>query len=287
MPYFFLLVLLLTSGVRCLAQDRFALPGFRSESATVDPAELKEMLQNLCPGQEFIGKESGCHVCPQETGWAGQADGLTVASVLRGHFLGADSDDVLLQTSGCEPHVTLFGGDVVFSRSPTGWRIGRGYHPGPAGYCRPVKSSSGLDGLLCWQEDGHFDGISGGLYFHYETNRDGRVQLMGASDNGFSACFAVERGSPVIIVQTKIEKMALQQDSGGELSLVIRANCRRGPLSQQAEAACRRDLNAEVGPEQPFRTFQMVYRFDGQTFSLTPSSEADAHEYGACAAFPQ
>jgi hypothetical protein len=31
----------------------------------------------------------------------------------------------------------------------------------------------------------------------------------------------------------------------------------------------------------------MVYRFDGQTFSLTPSSEADAHEYGACAAFPQ
>jgi hypothetical protein len=254
----------------------------------VEPAELKEMLGILCPGQEFVGKESGCRICPKETGRNGEERGFTVVSVLRGHFLGADSDDVLLQTSGCEPHVALFGGDVVFSRSPAGWRIGREYHPGPAGYCRPVKSDSGLDGLLCWQEDGHFDGISGGLYFHYETNRDRRVQLMGASDNTGTACPAPEeRGSPVIIVQTKIEKLTLQQGSGGELSLIVRANCRRGPLSQRAEAACRRDPNAEVGPEQPFGTYQMVYRFDGQTFSLTPSSEAEAREYQACVAFPE
>jgi hypothetical protein len=190
---------------------------------------------------------------------------------------------VLLQTDGCEPHATL----VVFSRSSAGWRIGREYHPGPAGYCRPLKSDSGFDGLLCWQEDGHFNGIAGGLYFYYETNRDTRVNLLDARDNIFGACLAVERGSPVIIVQTKIEKLALQQDSGGGLSLVICANCRRGPLSQQAEAACRRDLTADVGPEQPFRTYQMVYRFDGQTFSLTPSSEAEAREYQACVASPQ
>ena len=89
MPRLFFLVLLLAPGVRSLAQDRFALPGFQSESARVEPAELKEMLGILCPGQEFVGKESGCHVCPNVTGWAGDAHGLTVSaprSFLRGRL---------------------------------------------------------------------------------------------------------------------------------------------------------------------------------------------------------
>src|ERR1700676_5070378 len=101
---FCLVACILASAGQSFAQELFTLPGFQSASVAVDPADLPQMLHNLCPGQEFIANESGCRVCPKETSQRATRLGFTVTSVLSGHFLKADSDDVLLQTRGCEPH---------------------------------------------------------------------------------------------------------------------------------------------------------------------------------------
>jgi hypothetical protein len=89
---------------------------------------MRSAILLLCPGHELIGEESGCDVCPEGSLNAGDAkDRLIIESALVGHFLGPDSDDLLVGTFGCEPHVATLHGSALFSRYSGVWSIGRKY----------------------------------------------------------------------------------------------------------------------------------------------------------------
>lgn len=145
-------------------QHRFPAP-FPSDAAKLTPSVTREFLELLCPGKVVTGAMPGCP-CPD-----GQAPGsLTIVSVLYGHLLAPNSDDVLVQTEGCEPHAAGSGGTAIFTRTPGGWAVGRPYSASPEGWCRRIANPEGRDGLLCFFEDHWADGSSYGmLSFGYET----------------------------------------------------------------------------------------------------------------------
>lgn len=277
----------------CPAQVIFQVPGFAPETAQISPAEQKQIFQSFCPGSEFIGEESGCHGCPAQA--SGGNEDLLLTSFLRGHFLNPDSDDLLVQTHNCESHVSLFGGEAIFSKGPAGWVVTRKYHPGPSGYCRIVRNRAGLDGVLCWQEDSHYDSHEGWLSFSYKDGSDRedteeKPPLLEIFDNMNGICSEANQGLEPIAVQTNILKLSLARAASGRLILSVRARCRRGRMGPGGEAACKApDLEpfALIRPAAAWRVFNFVYYFDGRTFRLMPSTKAEAHAFSSCSEDPR
>lgn len=264
-------------AVSSRAQDGFKAT-FQADSAQLQPAELSQILAALCPGKAFIGEKSGCHSCPVGSAEFGHHGDLTVESGLRGHFVKRDSEDLLIGTEGCEPHAAGYGGSVLFSRTNGAWRISRKYSPGPIGLCRKVVNRLGTDGLVCYNEDRHFDAREGWLSFTHLLT-DHQAELARWYDNMNSACVGQK---PMAFVQSEIVKVEFVPDERGDLTLIVDQRCRKGRLTRQTPQACERgDLDqAEVAGS--FRSYRVQYRFDGEQFSLMPGSVATKRRLDVC-----
>ena len=59
------LTLALALFLPCHAQP-FEHPPFPSDEVKLGAADLKQILHLICPGQEFTGQTSGCHVVRSE-----------------------------------------------------------------------------------------------------------------------------------------------------------------------------------------------------------------------------
>lgn len=264
-------------AVSSRAQDGFKA-AFQGDSAELQPAELSQILAALCPDKAFIGEKSGCHTCPVGSAGFGHNGDFTVGSGLRGHFVKRDSEDWLIGTEGCEPHAARFGGSVLFSRTNGAWHISRKYSPGPIGLCRKVVNRLGIDGLVCYNDDRHFNAREGWLSFRY-VFADHEAALARWYDNMNSACVGEK---PLAFVQSEIVKAEFGHDERGDPTLIVDQRCRKGSLTRQTPQACERgDLDqAEVAG--PFRSYRVEYRFDGEQFSLIPSSVATKRELDVC-----
>lgn len=264
-------------AVSSRAQDGFKA-AFRGDSAELQPAELSQILAALCPDKGFIGEKSACHSCPVGSAGFGHNGDFTVGSGLRGHFVKRDSEDWLIGTEGCEPHAARFGGSVLFSRTNGAWHISRKYSPGPIGLCRKVVNRLGIDGLVCYNDDRHFNAREGWLSFRY-VFADHEAELARWYDNMNSACVGQK---PLAFVQSEIVKAEFGHDERGDPTLIVDQRCRKGSLARQTPQACERgDLDqAEVAG--PFRSYRVEYRFDGEQFSLIPSSVATKRELDVC-----
>src|ERR1700688_4799564 len=108
-------------AVSCSAQ--WSGPPFAPESAQLSSVDLKEMLGLLCPGQQYLGEQSGCHVCPQQSGAPVVRADSSVESAIAGHFLKPDSDDLLLVLYGCSARAENFRNAFLLTRSTTGWFV--------------------------------------------------------------------------------------------------------------------------------------------------------------------
>jgi hypothetical protein len=64
----------------------------------------------------------GCTACPTFTPESGSDEGLVIRNLLRGQFSGSGRDELLLDTSGCEPHAAEFGGALILEPVGDGWR---------------------------------------------------------------------------------------------------------------------------------------------------------------------
>src|ERR1700736_1188499 len=133
-------------AVVCSAQ--WSGPPFAPDSAQLASADLKEVLGLLCPGQEYLGEQSGCHVCPQQTGAPGAKAESSIESASAGHFLKPDSDDLLLVLYGCSPLADNFRNAFLFTRSTTGWFVSQASGI-PIGRCHKVRNRAGRDALVC------------------------------------------------------------------------------------------------------------------------------------------
>jgi hypothetical protein len=256
-------LILLGLCVPCAAQ--LNVPPFQPDFTQLAPADLREVLDLLCPGQE-----NGCRVCPQATKAAGAGTDGSVESALRGHFLKPDSDDLLVTLAGC--------GASLLTHSASGWFVNHAEGL-PHGQCRKIARRDGRDGLVCYAASSTNDREDARLAFYVVGEQP--AELLGALDNTGGACDAPKG----LVVQSAIQEVKFTPATKGKLTLTISARCRRGPLSAQSRQACARGPGFEnIGPAAAFRTFRMTYSFDGEAFSLAPASRASKHAYDVCSA---
>ena len=257
--------------VACKAQ--WTQPPFQPETTKLDRADLSEVLGLLCPGQEYVGSESGCRACPASSKRAGARADASISAAVRGHFLKPGSDDLLLDFSVCGP--------ALLTHSSSGWFVDRA-EALPGGPCRKIARRDGSDGLLCYETTSTPDREDARLTFSLLPEQ--RTDLVTALDNTGGACDSPKR----LVVQSAIQDVKLAPGAGGKLTLGITARCRRGPLSDRSRKACTRGPGFEdIGPVAPFRTFRFEYAFNGDTFSLAPAGKAAKQAYDTCAASPQ
>lgn len=236
------------------------------------------MLGLLCPGQEYLGEPSGCHVCPQQSGAPGARADSSVESAIAGHFLKPDSDDLLLVLYGCSPRAENFRNAFLFTRSTTGWFVSQAKGL-PTGRCRKLHARAGRDALVCFTDANSPDQSMARLTAGFTGEKD--QDLAQALDNTGGACNAPDR--PVI--QSAIQQVSFVPAANGRLTLRILARCRRGPLSARSRKSCASGPGFEdIGPALPFRTFRFDYVFNGEAFSLAPAGRASKQAYDACLA---
>lgn len=263
-------------ALSCSAQ--WSGPPFAPDSAPLASSDLKEMLGLLCPGQEYMGEQSGCHLCPQQSGAPGVRADSSIESAIAGHFLKPDSDDLLLVLYGCAPRAANFRNAFLFTRSISGWFVSQA-NGLPAGRCRKVRNRAGRDALVCFSDVSSPDQSAGWLTAGYAGEK--HLELARAFDNTGAAC-----NTPALpVIQSAIQQVTFVPGAGGKLTLRILARCRRGPLSARSRMACASGPGFEdIGPALPFRTFRFDYAFDGEAFSLAAVSRATKQAYDACSA---
>lgn len=259
-------IMMLLSCVECAAQ--FTRPPFQAEAAQLGRADLSDILGLLCPGQEYFGQESGCHVCPPQLKAVRARTDATIESAVRGHFLKPESDDLLLVLSEC--------GAVLVTRSKSGWFVSQTDRL-PVGQCRRVPARDGRDGLVCFTVTSSDDRQNARLTFGYIPGET--ADLLGAFDNTPGACDAPKR----VVVQSAIQDVKFVTGAEGKLTLRITASCRRGLLSARSIKACASGTGFEdISPAVPFRAFRVDYGFNGETFSVVPVSRVPKQAYDAC-----
>lgn len=270
--------MLLFFALAVSSRAQWSGPPFTPDSTPVPAADLKDVLGLLCAGQEYVGEQSGCHVCPQQSGAPGARADSTIESAIAGHFLKPDSDDLLLVLYGCAPRAVNFRNAFLFTRSTTGWFVSLASGL-PIGRCRKVRSRAGRDALVCFTDASSPDQSTGSLIAGYTGEK--HLELAKVFDNTGGACNATSR--PVI--QSAIQQVSLVPATDGRLTLRVLARCRRGPLSPRSRKSCASGPGFEdIGPALPFRTFRFDYAFNGEAFTLAPASRALKQAYDACSA---
>jgi hypothetical protein len=260
----------------CSAQ--WSGPPFAPDSTQLGSADLKEVLGLLCPGQEYLGEQSGCHVCPQQTGAPGVKTESSIESAIAGHFLKPDSDDLLLVLYGCSPEARNFRNAFLFTRSTTGWFVSQASGL-PIGRCHKIRNRAGRDALVCFTDARSSDQAIGQLTAGYIGEKD--LKLATAFDNTGGACNAAGH----TVIQSAIQQLSFIPGANGKLTLRIVAQCRRGPLSARSRKSCAAGPGFEdIGPALPFRAFRIHYTFDGEGFSLASASRATKQAYETCSA---
>ncbi len=117
------------------------------QAANHDPrgltdAEQAAFLPLACGGATGAGG-GYAHQCTslpgypsQDYGGAGLGLGITLESVVYGHLTGADADEAYVTYKGSfEPHVTDFGGGILFTGGPGAWKLKGWYPGGQAAHC--------------------------------------------------------------------------------------------------------------------------------------------------------
>jgi hypothetical protein len=266
------LLLLLAVAAPCSAQlwkdgePPISLPAF----------ELRQILGEICPGDVYIGKLSGCHVCPDFTGAAGSKEDTTIAPVVSGHFSDPKSVDLIMVLRGCESHANGFENVLLFTKRAGRWSLHDNLGGGPFGDCRKIRNREGRDGLVCLSHDNHFATSETSLSFRYGNSRD-FATLLSLVDNGAQTC---EYG-PDVFVNSDLKEMKRVPREDGGLSLSVTVTCGK------RKKVCAKDDPSTVldSPAGPIGTYHIEFQFDGQTLKLAPSSQKAKRDLDACLSF--
>lgn len=131
----------------------------------VNGADVESAVRLICSEKNMTrgknGQVDGCRVCPDGTSFAGDdASKLELYTKIPGHFTSAKADNLILSTSGCEPHAANFGGSYMFAIADGKTRLVR-YNAGLiTDQCHKFSFTDGRDYLVCrggWAGQGEVD----------------------------------------------------------------------------------------------------------------------------------
>ncbi len=131
-------------------------------------AEQAAFLPLVCGGASGPGG-GFAHQCTslpgypeQDYGGAGLGLGITLKSVVYGHLTSADADEAYVTYTGSfEPHVTNFGGGILFTGGAGAWRLKGWYPGGQADHCVSLNPT-GRAKFVClsgWEGQGEADSL--------------------------------------------------------------------------------------------------------------------------------
>lgn len=91
----------------------------------IEPFTKQERLkigQAVCEDSKINLTEEGlsCRSCPSYTGQPDDPTGLHIEKLIRGQFTRTGSNEILIDTSGCEAHFANFGGAILLRKPPLG-----------------------------------------------------------------------------------------------------------------------------------------------------------------------
>lgn len=96
----------------------------------------------------------------KDYGGAGLGLGITLQNIIYGHLTSATADEAYVTYAGSfEPHVTNFGGGILFTKSSAGWALKAWYPGGQAGNC-VLLTPKGQAHFIClngWEGQGESD----------------------------------------------------------------------------------------------------------------------------------
>jgi hypothetical protein len=145
-----LIAIALTLGMRAADTDpETALLGAVPSEVQMPKGQLAgELLEAVCPGHVVLS-QLGCNDWDRDTD-AGTVPPLhSISGILAGHFLSAESDDLLVSAERNEGHVDRYGGTLLMTRQAGVWKP-LWYRSGTiTARCMKVRSANGRDMPVC------------------------------------------------------------------------------------------------------------------------------------------
>jgi hypothetical protein len=170
----------------------------RSDAAQLPPAEARNLVEMICPGQAGA---SSCAVCPKEMAFSDQR--WDVRSITFGHFVSPASEDVLVSGFGCESHAEGMSGSFLLTKDGAAWRKVRYLQGVNAFDCRKLAGSDGRHRLVCAADDTHV-GVADTYLYLLDAGRDPatvdpltedyRGQEFFAVDDSLGGCVTYPKG---------------------------------------------------------------------------------------------
>jgi hypothetical protein len=135
-----------------------ALLGAIPSAVRAPTAQLAaELLEDVCPDRVNLSRP-GCNDWDRTPPPGGVPPPHSINGILSGHFLSAESDDVLVSSERDETHVDRYSGTLLMTRRAGAWRA-LWYRSGTVtNRCMKVSMASGRDIPLCesaYIEGGH------------------------------------------------------------------------------------------------------------------------------------
>jgi hypothetical protein len=224
----------------------------------------RRAMQEVCESSATINIDPTghfqCTVCPSYTDFHGNRESFDLQEVYKGHFSSANTEQLLLALTGCEPHVSGFGGSILLSRDGTVWKKSNYFKGNNASKCLTFRARDGLDRLVCFAGDSHAGNsvywISAVSYkdnsLHAQTMLDLSGNMAGLPIARY--CYDQDIGT--------FEKLP----SGNGFRVLVTQT--RGLLPSGDDACGVTDI-----PMEPAQTVKLDFQFDGDHFALAPESK--------------
>jgi hypothetical protein len=257
-------------------------PIFPSDTQAPKRAGGAELLEAVCPGRVAIAEKIHCKgECPSFTTFPDFED-WELTGVTRGHFLSTSSDDAVLSMTGCEPHGENWGGTVLLTREPRGWKM-LWYKAGvETSKCHKVPVENAREILVCLGSYGGQGTVVSALYVEdllaptLVLMASGGREFFNVLDNVSLAgsCRDLD-GGPVPLRRGGIDKVEFGKNANDGLAVVVTASLgEKRPTSEEIET-CESTL-AKVEPRHKLdvflgtKTYHLEFFFDGHDFKPTP-----------------
>ena len=145
-----LIAVVLTFGAQAAdTNSETALLGAVPSEVQIPAGQVaRELLEAVCPGHVALSR-LGCNDWDQTTESGSALRPHSILGILPGHFLSAESDDVLVSAERGEGHADRYGGTLLMTRQAGGWKP-LWYHSGTiTDRCMKISALSRRDIPVC------------------------------------------------------------------------------------------------------------------------------------------
>jgi hypothetical protein len=272
-----------------------------SNAATIFPSdgedprrpENRALIEAACPGHVREGqKYLSCDAkCPDNAGLPEYGSGWWFVRVTRGHFLSPQSNDAVLDTSGCEPHSENFGGSILLTRRGNRW-VQLWYKAGvETSQCHKAALAHGRDLLVCMGTYGGQGTVNTQL--DVEDILAPEPNLMAGDGGFFQSSDTVEtcggyggEGDPDPLTRAVIERVEfLADEKHADARILVTASFGRRHLTSDQATACiaaqRPGGFGALSFAPATKRYKMQFLFDGHNYKPSPDSRLAARIFAA------